>query len=649
MSKDYESGGGSERHGLVDLLKMSEERFRQLVEGVKDYAIFMLDPDGYILSWNEGAERIKGYTAREAIGRHFSMFYPQEKIDVRWPETELEAARKEGRFEDEGWRLRKDGSRFWANVIITALRDDDGTLIGYSKITRDLSERRDNEEALRQSEERFRLLVEGVKDYAIFMLDPDGYIMSWNEGAERIKGYTAREAIGRHFSMFYPQEKIDERWPETELEAAKKEGRFEDEGWRLRKDGSRFWANVIITALYDSTGALRGFAKVTRDMSERKRVEALELAERRMTEFLAMLSHELRNPLAPIRNAIYMMQIKELDDPDLKWMRDILDRQVTHLTRLVDDLMEVSRVTSGNIRLHKEEYDMRTVVARAVESSRPLIDARHHHLAVHLDDAPLPVEGDMTRLTQVLVNLLNNATKYTPENGKIEVRAERLGENVVVHVCDNGVGIPRELLPSVFDIFKQGERTLDRSEGGLGLGLTLARRIVEMHKGTISAASDGPGTGSEFTVVLPAVAHQREATAISEEPTPGVVSLHTDTRVLIVDDNVDAALSMKLFLKAWGFDVRIVYDGVSAVTAAAEYRPDIILLDIGLPGMSGYDAASEIRKLDGGKRITIVAVTGYGQEEDRRRTREVGMDHHLVKPIDPQGLRKLLAAIRTGN
>ncbi len=307
---------------------LPQETFRLLVEEVKDYAIFMLDPEGHIASWNKGAELIKGYRPEEILGKHFSVFYPADALARGWPEHELRVARQEGRFEDEGWRLRKDGSRFWANIVITTLYGPTGEIKGFSKITRDLTERRRQEELLRTSEERFRLLVEGVKDYAIFMLDPEGRIASWNQGAELIKGYRPEEILGKHFSIFYPADALARGWPEYELRAAREQGRFENEGWRLRKDGSSFWANVVITPLYDERHRLLGFAKVTRDLSDRKRIEALEEADIRRNEFLAMLSHELRNPLAPIRNALGVMRMSGVSESTLEWAKTVVDRQV---------------------------------------------------------------------------------------------------------------------------------------------------------------------------------------------------------------------------------------------------------------------------------------------------------------------------------
>lgn len=481
----------------------SDGRFRLLLEGIKDYAIFMLDPSGRVISWNSGAEQIKGYKAEEILGQHVSLFHPPESAARGWPKYELEVARKEGRFEDEGWRVRKDGSPFWANVILTALRDARGKLRGFSNITRDLTERRRQEESLRQSEERFRLLVDGIKDYAIFLLDLEGRVVSWNAGAEAIKGYRAEEILGRHFSVFYPPESIARGWPEHELRVARKVGRFEDEGWRLRKDGSAFWANVIITALYDRDNRLYGFGKVTRDMTEHKRMRDLEEAKRQINEFLAMLAHELRNPLAPIRNAVSLMQMGGLSSSMLEWYRCVIDRQVTHLTRLVDDLLDVSRITRGKITLQNQPVEMSLVVDGAVDSCRPLIEERKHTLEVCLPAEPLWVEGDLTRLSQILLNLLNNAAKYTPEGGTLRLTVETEGGQVVVRVLDTGLGIPAELLPRVFELFLQGDRSLDRAEGGLGIGLTLVRRLTEMHGGSVEAHSDGPGRGSEFVVRLP--------------------------------------------------------------------------------------------------------------------------------------------------
>ena len=507
---------------------------------------------------------------------------------------------------------------------------------------------------LQQSEERFRLLVEGVKDYAIFMLDPEGYIVSWNAGAENIKGYKAAEIMGRHFSCFYPPDKVAQGWPAQELRLAKAHGRFEDEGWRVRKDDTRFWANVVITALYDKEGVLRGFAKVTRDMTERKRFEALEAAGKQMNEFLAMLAHELRNPLAPIRSAVNVMRIKVLDDPDLQWCRNVIDRQVAHLAQLVDNLLDVNRVINGKITLQREPVELAIVIARAAESSRPLlIDARQQTLEISLPPEPVWVEGDPTRLSQVVLNLLDNAARYTPEGGHIWLTAGKEDGKAVVQVSDTGSGISPDLLANIFELFTQGARTLDRSEGGLGIGLTLVQRIINLHGGCIAAFSEGTGRGSEFTFQLPLLPNPPARTAVPEQPLPLPSDADSKVnhplppssrRVLVVDDNHDAVESLALLLELWGHDVRSAYDGPTALAIAAEYSPDTVLLDIGLPGMNGYELARCLRDLAGPRSLLLVAITGYGQDEDRQRAQEAGIDYHLVKPVEAAELLKLLTA-----
>jgi PAS domain S-box-containing protein len=631
----------SERRENEERLRESEERFRLLVENVQDYAIFMLDPEGRVVSWNRGARRIKGYEPSEVVGRHFSIFYPPEAIARDWPATELKEAARAGHFEDEGWRVRKDGTRFWANVVITALRDAEGRLRGFSKITRDLSERRAQEERLRESEERFRLLLEGIEDYAIFMLDPLGRVTSWNTGAERMTGYSETEILGQSFARFYPAEDMAAGRPAEDLRTAMLNRRAEDLGWRLRKDGERFWAETVLTALHDAEGRLRGFAQVTRDMSERKRMESLEQQGRRLTEFLAMLAHELRNPLAPIRNAVSIMGAHRELPPQVAWSRGVIERQTGQLARLVDDLLDVSRITRGKLRMKGEAMDLNTAVHRAIEGARPLIDARRQSLEVRLADHPLAVHGDMTRLTQVVVNLLNNAAKYTPEGGRIEVESTEERDDCVVRVRDNGMGIPPYLLDRVFDLFAQGDRTLDRSEGGLGIGLTLARRIVALHGGSIVARSDGAGRGAEFEVRLPRLEAQIEA---GRDAAPSMQTGESGRKrsILVVDDNEDAAASLAMLLRMTGHEVAVEHDGEGALESIAREPPDIVLLDIGLPGMSGYDVAEQLRKGPGRRAMRIYALTGYGQEEDRRRSAEAGFDGHLVKPVVPDELFALI-------
>ena len=616
-----------------------EDPFAQLVDGVHDYAIFLLDARGCVASWNQGAERIKGYRPEEIIGRHFSTFYPDEARRRGWPEQELETAAQKGRFEDEGWRLRKDGRPFWANVVITALRDASGELRGFSKITRDLTARRQQEELLRQSEERFRLLVEGVKDYAIFMLDPTGRVVSWNGGAERVSGYKAEEIIGRHFSALYPEESVRKKWPEQELAMAREHGRFEDEGVRLRKNGLTFWANATVTPVYDPNGALVGYAAVTRDLTDRKRVEALERAERQTNEFLAMLAHELRNPLAPIHNALQLLAKKPPADATEQWVREVLQRQTAQMSRLVDDLLDVSRITRAAISLERKPLDLRHVLRAAVDASMQWFEERGHELDVQLPDEALPVSGDQARLGQVVQNLLHNAAKYTPEGGRIELRARKDGGMAEVRIKDSGIGMEPELVRSAFELFRQGAQALDRAQGGLGVGLTLVQRLVGMHGGTVEARSAGAGQGSEFIVRLPLTQESQPAAVPRAAPQRAP---QRRLRVLIVDDNQDAANALRLLLENDGHEVRMAVDGAAGLALAREYRPDYLLLDIGLPRLSGYDIAASVRADPSMKHTTIIAVTGYGQLHDRNRTAAVGFDHHLTKPVEYEALQELL-------
>jgi two-component system CheB/CheR fusion protein len=453
---------------------------------------------------------------------------------------------------------------------------------------------------------------------------------------------------------------------------------------------------VVITALRDRSGELRGFAKVTRDLTERRaaeeslraahaelevrveertrelvtanralreemerrrlldaererlagllqqRVAELAAQDRHKNEFLAMLGHELRNPLAPIRNALEILRNPTTTGTMLEQARGMIDRQVHHLVRLVDDLLDVSRIMQGKIDLRRERLDLGTVVARAIETAQPAIEAQGHQLLVHLPGEAVRLDGDLVRLSQVLSNLLVNAAKYTLQAGIIELSAEREGQRVAIRVRDNGIGIAPELLPRVFDFFVQGQRSLARSQGGLGIGLTLVRRLVEMHGGEVRADSPGPGMGSVFTVWLPVV---EGADGVSEDAVHPHEAREGCLRVLVVDDNVDAAESTAALLAIWGYETRIAHDGNSVLPAVRSFRPDVVLLDIGLPGRNGFEVARELRALPESPVRLLAAMTGYGQQEDRQRSAAAGFDLHLVKPLDPGQLRATLEGL----
>ena len=473
-------------------LRRSEERFRLLVSTVQDYAIFMLDPEGHVASWNAGAQRSKGFTAEEIIGRHFRTFYPQEERDRRHPEHELEIALREGHYEEEGWRVRKDGTRFWANVLITAVHDETGRHLGFAKVTRDVTDRRRADEALRQSEERFRLLVETVQDYAIFMLDPDGRVVSWNAGAERTKGYTADEILGKHIRTFYPPEKQAERHPEHELELALRNGKYEEEGWRVRKDGSRFWASVVINAVHNQAGVHVGFAKVTRDISERRRLtEQLRKAADDQSQFLAVTAHELRTPVGVLGGtaetlAHYWTELTEAERDD---MLAGMTSSAHRLRRLLADLLTASRLQTRDLELTLHDMDLHQVLETAAATTR----GTESEVGIELDVPPgLQVRADRDRLEQVMENLLRNAATHGVP--PVLVHAEADHERVRIRVSDKGSGVAPEMLPRLFQRFATGER-----KSGTGLGLFIARALVRA-QGDDLVYEPGPEPGGAFVV-----------------------------------------------------------------------------------------------------------------------------------------------------
>jgi PAS domain S-box-containing protein len=489
--------------------------FGLLVESVQDYAIFVLDPDGYILSWNQGARRLKGYTASEVIGRHFSIFYPPEDVARGKTTWELEVAAREGRFEDEGWRIRKDGTRFWANVVLTALFDKSGTLVGYGKVTRDLTERRQAEEELRESEQRNRLIIQSVKDYAIFMLDPTGHVATWNEGARRIKGYEANEIIGRHFSTFYPEEDIERGKPPWELEVAAREGRFEDEGWRIRKDGTRFWANVVITALFNPQGKLIGFTKVTRDLTERKEAEeravrdasrlaAVEAASRTKSEFLATMSHELRTPLNAIggyAELIDMGVAGPVTDEQRSYLARIRGSQ-QHLLAIINDLLNYSRTEAGQVQYDIQRVSLHEIVDRAIPMMLPQATMK----SIAVSHGPCSEDAcawaDQQKVEQIALNLLSNAVKFTPNGGSVTVSCEKRNAESTITVSDTGPGVPPDKFDDIFEPFVQLGRSLTSRHEGTGLGLAISRDLARAMRGDLSV-QNGPERGAVFTLVLP--------------------------------------------------------------------------------------------------------------------------------------------------
>jgi PAS domain S-box-containing protein len=973
---------------LSKLPALASDEYRLLVESVVDYAIFVLDPEGHIATWNLGAQAIKGYQASEIIGAHFSRFYPEEDLAAGKPQRELETAMSEGRVEDEGWRIRKDGSRFWASVIITALRDETGTLRGFGKVTRDLSARREAEERLRQVEQRFHLLIDGVVDYAIFMLDPTGHVSTWNEGAQRVKGYSAEQILGKHFSIFYTSADRVAGRPQAILEAVRREGRFEDESWRVRKDGSQIWANVVITALHDPRGELVGFAKVTRDLTARREAEEVqrrlereqsareaaeaaeqqlraselrfralsqrleivlegvadgitvqdssgrvvyansaaakicgfetgselmstppaevvarfemldahgqpmaveslparrvfaghgpssalihvreratqrdwwvqlrgsavvdaegkpelainiwhditvervqelqskylaeatatlgtslipdemlatlarvlvpglgdwcsiylregeglrdvacahadtakrdaveayrarfspdrehaggvwsvlrsgaslvvnaitddslarstqdpeaqamlqalgmkavllapiavrgrvlgvialvsvqarqrydgselalveelgrragvalenaqlyasaqqaaqtaELASRAKDEFLATVSHELRTPLNAIVGWSSVLKSRALDASLVKPV-EVIHRNALAQVKIIDDILDVSRVISGKLRIEARPSDLLAIAADAIEVVRPSAIAKRIEIELApVADACLLV-ADPERLQQVVWNLLSNAVKFTDADGKVRVVVGHEGSQVSLSVSDTGRGIDPEFLPHVFERFRQADSTTTRRVGGLGLGLALARHIVELHGGRVFAESEGIGKGSKFKITLPiraVIPALPEPEALRENaPTASPIAASLDdVRVLVVDDEPDARELIAAVLMQAGAIVETAGSAAEGFDAVQRFKPDVLVSDIGMPDEDGLSLVRRIRALGAaeGRSLPALALTAFARESDRNSAINAGYTTHIGKPVDPAAL-----------
>jgi len=501
-------------------LRKSEERYRLMVEGVKDYAIFMLDPEGYILTWNEGAKKTKGYSANEIIGRHFSTFYTSEDLETKKPERELVIAKAMGKYEEEGWRIKKNGSVFWANVVITALYNQLNQLIGFSKVTRDLSERKEHEEDLRQSEERYRSLVEQVTDYGIFMMDEKGRIISWNEGAKKIKGYTANEIIGKYFTIFYPEEDILNGKPAHELKVAVAEGKYEEEGWRLRKDGSRFWANVVITAIYNNIGIHIGFSKVTRDLTERKESEKalresyeryrmlteelrvtnteLSTANKELEQFTSIVSHDLQEPIRTIKSFLTLIDMKLSTEQSVD-LQTYISKSIAAADRmreLIRNLLNYSQVSKGDLKY--ETVHINDIIQQVLQNLKTAIDTARARIIVETEVDT--VQGDPVQLMQLLQNLIGNALKFTKAvQPQISISCRQEEGHVKFEITDNGIGIAKDDMAKIFQVFKR--LNSEKEYPGTGIGLAICKRIVDRHGGNIWPESE-PGKGTTFHFTL---------------------------------------------------------------------------------------------------------------------------------------------------
>jgi PAS domain S-box-containing protein len=643
--------------GAEQITFLIEDRLQLLEEGLNEYAVILFDAQARVATWNRGAERVFGYREDEIVGQPASRLFPPEDVRNGRYDREMRTAATQGRASDVGWQLRQDGSRFWANGSTTAFKDQAGNLRGFIKVVRDMTDVRAAEETLRESEHRLRLALDAAR-MGIWRWNIQTNRDMLDENLYRLLGRTPDGTVNTledFLGLLHPQDRAA---------AAQAFSRSAREGVELNIEFRVVWPDGSVHWLRDQGGLFRDpqgqplyLTGVCVDVTRLKELEAAaqrraeEMAEedRRKDEFLAMLSHELRNPLAPIQSAVQVLRLSGQTESSRQWAQDVLDRQVQHLTRLVDDLLDVSRITRGKVQLHRESVDLATVLARAVEAGRPLIEARRHQLNISLPNGRVLLDADPVRLTQVVANLLHNAAKYTEAGGQIWLTAATDAGEAVIRVRDSGIGIAPEMLPRVFDLFAQAERSLDRSQGGLGIGLTLVRRLVDLHGGTVEAHSAGLNQGSEFIVRLPLGSSpgRHDGESPQTDRVPGAPT--QPRRVLVVDDNVDAAESLAMVLRMMGHQARTAHNGQAALAAAQEFQPQVALLDIGLPGMDGYEIARRFRRQPGLGQALLVALTGYGQEDDRRRSREAGFDHHLVKPVDLDALQQLLAGAAAGH
>lgn len=629
----------TERRAAQRELLASRERLRITLQSIGD-AVIATDAAGRVSFVNPVAEKLLGYGAEQAAGRSLrEVFNIVNEFTREAVENPVERVLSDGQIvglANHTVLLCPDGVEIPIDDSAAPIQDSDGAITGVVLVFRDISERRRAE----KTQATLAAIIESSDD-AIVSKDLNGRIMTWNLGAERLFGYREDEVVGQPITLIIPPDRIDE---EAEILRRIRNGeRLEhSETVRLRKDGSQVEISLTVSPVKAADGSIIGASKIARDITERRTMERqLREADRQKDNFIAILAHELRNPLSPIQNAIKTLQLERPDDRELIYYCDLIEKETTQINRLLGDLLDSSRITQGKLSLQKERIDLTSAVNRAVEASRPAIDEVGHHLTVDLSSQSLIVEADPMRLAQVFSNLLNNAAKFTESGGDIRVTTERQDNQAVVRIRDSGIGIAPELMPKIFEMFVQGETVMERRHGGLGLGLTLARDIVQLHGGKIEAKSDGPGNGSEFVVSLPIAALPRPV----ETGRSAAIKMAAGSpprRIVIVDDSKNQVLSLERLFKRMGHDVRVAYDAAGAVRVMEEFLPDFALIDIGLPGVNGYDLARRLREQAQFRSVTLIAQTGWGREEDRNQARAAGFDYHLVKPIDHQRLAEIL-------
>lgn len=632
-------------HSCLDITerKAAEEAQAQLAALVEssDDAIISKSLSGIIQSWNDAAERIFGYSAQQAVDQHISLIIPPERLSE---EDSIMRSLRAGKRVDsfETVRRRNDGTLIEVALTISPIIDRGGQIVGASKIARDITAQKRVQNALQESEERFRTLADNISQFA-WMADRNGWIFWYNRRWYEYTGTTLEEMKGWGWRKVHHPKHVDR--VVRKIQHSWDTGETWEDTFPLRgKDGKYRWFLSHAMPIRDVKGnVVRWFGTNTDVTDQRQAQEALKRADRQKDKFLASLAHELRNPLATLSNGLELLKLQGDDRKLSEQTRERMTRQLAHIIRLVDDLLDVSRITRDKLKLHKERVELTGVVSQIIESQIQLAKKDGQQFEVDLPSKPIYVDADPVRLTQILGNLVNNACKYTANGGRIRITVRRCADDVLVSVKDNGRGIPQDMLDKIFSMFMQVDATYEFSQEGLGIGLTLARRLAIMHGGSITVHSDGPGTGSEFVVRLPML---KESAGIDDAARSQFKSSPTISkiRVLVIDDNQDAARTLALLLNSQGYEAHTAHDGMAALQAAEELRPAVIFLDISLPGMDGCQVCREIRKRPWGKSIAIIATTGWGQEKDRLQSQNAGFDDHWVKPIP---LSKINAFLET--
>jgi PAS domain S-box-containing protein len=634
----------TERQRAERALLESEEQYRAVYSQAAS-GIGEADLTGRILRANDRYCAIIGYSREELLGIRFAEFtHPDDRDEDR---RRFERLISDGlNYTIEKRYLRRDAATVWVRVAASLVRDGSGRPARAVAVIEDITDRKRSEEVLREQAERLRLALD-AGGMGTWEWDTRTNQVAWSDTLAAIHGLAPDGFDGTFegvLQLIHPEDR--ERVERVIKDSIEQKSVHEVEFRIVRPDRSIRWIAGRGRGFADESGGIVRMTGMAMDITDRKLAEeSLREADRRKEEFLAVLSHELRNPLAPIQTSLDLMRQTRLTTVEYEHERSVVEHQVQHLTKLVDDLLDVSRINRGRIELHKEVVVLSTIVAGAVDAVRPRIEERRQQLRVSLPEAPIRLEADPTRMEQILLNLLTNAVKYTDIGGRIVLTAKRDRDEVVVRVRDTGIGIAPEMLPRIFDLFVQGERRLDQSLGGMGIGLSLVKDLVERHGGVIAARSAGPGTGSEFIVRLPVLPVAQTDTPGTPQPAPSnVPEVWARRRILVVDDNSVAADGLgRLLNLVFGQEVRITYDGPSALEMAEVFQPEMVLLDLGMAVMDGYEVAQRLRERPEGAAIKIVAVTGWGQEEDRRRSREMGFDLHLVKPVNAAALKGLLA------